>query len=404
MIVEISGMEGFFNRHDRLLCTALAERVMAVSTIEPYRVLFVLPRWVAGGLERVTLNLIQGLRERGVDCCLVVGAGDQTMLAQARQATTVHVAGGGAWRLLRGVTKIVGDYQPTHVITAFADVSLIAWLATKLTRRRAALIIGIHGTQGAVAASQGWRGRAKFVLDRGVARWLYPRAARVIAVSQGVAEDLRRHYRIAPMRLRAIYSPMLTVADWRQLETPPPPTCGATRTLVAVGRLAPEKGFDILLRAMPAVCARFEVQLKIYGEGAERARLTALIDTLGLQTNVRLMGQTTEPLRVMSQAELLVFPSRHEGFGVALIEALACARQIVASDCTHGPAEVLAQGRYGQLVPPENVDALAEAIIAALEGRIHFAPELLRQRAQEFSAHAAYAHYLDVLRETALSS
>jgi glycosyltransferase involved in cell wall biosynthesis len=372
---------------------------MAAATMEPYRVLFVLPRWVAGGLERVTLNLIEGLRARGVDCCLVVGAGDEAMLAQARSVTKVHVVGGGAWRLLRGVIKVVGDYQPTHVISAFADVSLIAWLALKRQRSRAALIIGIHGTQGAVAASKGWRGRAKFALDRGVARWLYPRAVMVIAVSQGVAEDLRRHYRIATARLRTIYSPILTAASWRQLEAPSP--TGATRTLVAVGRLAPEKGFDILLRALPAVSARFDVQLKIYGEGVERARLAALIDTLGLQANVRLMGQTTEPLRVMSQAELLVFPSRHEGFGVALIEALACARQIVASDCTHGPAEILAQGRYGQLVPPENVDALAQAIIAALEGRIHFAPELLRQRAQEFSAEAAYASYLDVLRETA---
>jgi glycosyltransferase involved in cell wall biosynthesis len=374
---------------------------MAAATIEPYRVLFVLPRWVAGGLERVTLNLIEGLRARGVDCCLVVGAGDEAMLAQARSVTEVHVVDGGAWRLLRGVTKIVGDYQPTHVISAFADVSLIAWLAIKLQHSRAALIIGIHGTQGAVAASKGWRGRAKFALDRGVARWLYPRAAMVIAVSQGVAEDLRRHYRIAPARLRAIYSPMLTGADWRQLEAPPSPAPGHTRTLVAVGRLAPEKGFDLLLRALPAVSARFDVQLKIYGEGTERARLAGLIDTLGLQANVRLMGQTAEPLRVMSQAELLVFPSRHEGFGVALVEALACARQIVASECTHGPAEILAQGRYGQLVPPENVDALAQAIIAALDGRIHFAPELLRQRAQEFSAEAAYANYLDLLRETA---
>ncbi|MET0329923.1 MAG: glycosyltransferase [Dyella sp.] len=376
---------------------------MAAATIEPYRVLFVLPRWVTGGLERVTLNLIEGLCARGVDCCLVVGAGDEAMLAQARSITAVHVVGGGAWRLLRGVTKVVGDYQPTHVISAFADVSLIAWLAIKLQGRRAALIIGIHGTQGAVAASKGWRGRAKFALDRCVARWLYPRAARVIAVSQGVADDLRRHYRIAPARLRAIYSPILTAADWQQLATSPPPSSipGHTRTLVAVGRLAPEKGFDILLRALPAVAARFNVQLKLYGEGAERARLAGLIESLGLQANVRLMGQTAAPLRVMSQAELLVFPSRHEGFGVALVEALACARQIVASDCTHGPAEILAQGRYGQLVPPENVDALAQAIIAALEGRIHFAPELLRQRAQAFSAEAAYAHYLDVLRETA---
>jgi glycosyltransferase involved in cell wall biosynthesis len=373
---------------------------MAAATMEPYRVLFVLPRWVAGGLERVTLNLIEGLRERGLDCCLVVGAGDEAMLAQARSVTGVHVVGGGVWRLLRGVTKVVGDYQPTHVISAFADVSLIAWLAIRLQRRRAALLIGIHGTQGAVAAGQGWRGRAKFVLDRCVTRWLYPRVAMVIAVSQGVAEDLRRHYRIAPARLRTIYSPILTAPHWRRLEALPSPTLGGTRTLVAVGRLAHEKGFDILLRALPAVVARVDVQLKIFGEGDEHARLAALIDTLGLQAHARLMGRTDEPLRAMSEAELLVFPSRHEGFGVALVEALACARQIIASDCTHGPAEILAQGRYGQLVPPEDVEALAQAIIAALEGRIHFAPAQLRQRAREFSADTAYADYLDVLRQT----
>lgn len=141
-------------------------------------------------------------------------------------------------------------------------------------------------------------------------------------------------------------------------------------------------------------------QLKIHGEGPERTRLEDLIASLGLDAQIALRGYTTEPLAALREADIFVLPSRHEGLGNALIEALACGIQVVASDCPHGPREILKGGRLGLLVPPENPSALAAAISSILTGGNHVDPELLRNRAQDFTVAVSYAHWLEVLKAT----
>jgi glycosyltransferase involved in cell wall biosynthesis len=103
-------------------------------------------------------------------------------------------------------------------------------------------------------------------------------------------------------------------------------------------------------------------------------------------------------LEAMEGADVFVFPSRNEGFGVALVEALACGRQIVASDCPHGPTEILESGRLGQLVPPEDAAALASAICRSLSGEVVFDPDALRGRAAAFTSDASVNSYLVLLK------
>lgn len=361
------------------------------------RVLFVLPRMVAGGVERATLNLIDGLQRRAIPCQLALGSCRGELLDEVVGTTSVIDLGAGRHlsRWLCGLRRAIRGFEPTHVVTAFADVSLLTLIAMKLAGSPAALVIGIHGTQRRDAISGSLGVRVRFVLHAWLARYVYAHADALVAVSQGVAGDLRGKYPAVADRVITIYSPILRERPSARSEASR--VRRLPREIVAVGRLAFEKGFDVLVRAMPIVLASVDVRLAIHGEGVERLRLQQQIKDLGLEGKVQLMGATLDPMGAISGADLFVFPSRNEGFGIALVEALACGLQIVASDCFHGPAEILAEGHYGQLVPPGDVTGLAAAIVRSLRGEVTFDRDGLARHAAEFSADEAVSRYLSLL-------
>jgi glycosyltransferase involved in cell wall biosynthesis len=130
-----------------------------------------------------------------------------------------------------------------------------------------------------------------------------------------------------------------------------------------VGRLSPEKGFDVLVRAFARIAPWFpDWTLQILGTGPQRGQLEDLADSLGVRDNVRWAGWVEEPESALLESGVFVLPSRYEGFPNALLEAMACGLPCIASACDSGPAEIIRDGVDGLLVPPENVDALADAL------------------------------------------
>jgi GalNAc-alpha-(1->4)-GalNAc-alpha-(1->3)-diNAcBac-PP-undecaprenol alpha-1,4-N-acetyl-D-galactosaminyltransferase len=138
--------------------------------------------------------------------------------------------------------------------------------------------------------------------------------------------------------------------------------CGR-RTVLSVGRMSREKGFDLFLRAF-ALCAQRHEQwdLRIVGDGPERCWLSTLAEDLHISHRTHVDGPTRSPFTALQEADLFILPSRREGFPNVLLEAMACGLPVISFDCPSGPSEIISHGQNGLLVPAGDVQGLAAAM------------------------------------------
>jgi glycosyltransferase involved in cell wall biosynthesis len=168
--------------------------------------------------------------------------------------------------------------------------------------------------------------------------------------------------------------------------------------ILAVGRLSKEKDFPSLIRAFALVKQQYPVKLIILGQGDELLALEELVRELELVDDVAFPGFVTNPYSYMSKAKMLVMTSIYEGFGNVLVEAAIAGTPVVATNCESGPAEILEDGKYGELVAVGDVPGLAAAMISTLKNPRN--PDRLKQRGQEFSLEAALTKYQQLFNFT----
>lgn len=189
---------------------------------------------------------------------------------------------------------------------------------------------------------------------RTLRRWSYRYATSVVTVTP----DALRYFP-AGLRRRGtvIPNPMPLTPDSRLARA-----ADRKKVVVAMGRLAHEKGFDRLLAAFAIVAPNHPGwSLAIWGEGTDRQALETQRDRLGLNGRVSLLGWTPDPFAELQEAGLFVMSSRYEGFPNVLCEAMACGAPVVSFDC-QGPRHIVRDGDDGVLVPEGDVHKLAASM------------------------------------------
>ena len=365
------------------------------------KVWLLLSRLDHGGLERVQINLAKAMQARGVDVSLVAGR----VVANTHQelpptVPVVEVAKSGPAFFPLGVLRALFRDCPDVVFTTSNDVACLMVLLRIVLFRRMRVIVAQHSPlSGPKDKARGMR-RVKLAFTLRAMRALVPRADGVVAVSQGVADELLRHLRLSKPQVRVIYNPIVTpqfetllqeVPAWLWADHDVP-------TIIFVGRLSAEKRVDLLLESFQALIQRRPARLLIVGSGPLKTSIEREIAARGLAACCCLTGFVPNVLPLIRNSAVLVLPSDYEGFGNVLVEAMACGTQVIATDCPHGPAEILGNGQFGLLVPMNDPSALETAIHDSLDGRFHVPVQKLKARASEFELDAIVDRYLAIVR------
>lgn len=365
-------------------------------------VCLLLPDLRGGGAERSLLRLGSELAHGGRVVDIVVGMARGSLASEVpRGVDLFDLAHPRLRTALPSMVRYLKGRRPTHVVATLEHAVVLADWAIRLAWTDTVLIPRVANTLSRATADA--RGLAH-VANR-LALRTYRRAKLVVAVSQGVSDDLVITHGLSRDRVRVVPNPVVVPEVLAARERPPSHpwfSDGRPPVVMGMGRLTRQKNFSLLVdafaRAREAVP---DARLVILGDGEDRATLAARIRDRGITQQVDMPGFVQDPFPLLARAHVFVLSSDYEGLPGALIQALACGATVVATDCTSGPREVLDGGRHGTLVPVGDVDALRAAIVEALRApRRNAGPDAWGR----WTAETAAAQYAQVLAETSPAS
>lgn len=358
------------------------------------KIVFIIGMLGAGGSERVVTVLCNSLQASGHTVGLwtfdAEGRDFYALDPRVRRvgfglmgSTAVHRKVTANLRIVRRLRRELRSEHPDVLVSFITQANVLALLAA--IGLRTPVVISERIDPRVHRDPLPWR----------VLRWCFYRRAACLVVQTNALRAWGGQL-VGEGRVATVPNPVAAAGD----ASGTPPT---QLSIVAMGRLVPQKGFDLLLEAFAMVAQQLPgASLIIYGEGPERAALQAQAGRLGLAERIALPGQVQNSADALASASLFVLSSRYEGFPNVLVEAMSLARAVVAFDCPSGPAEIIRQEIDGLLVPAGDVRALAAAMTRVLSD-----DDLRRRMAaraaevsERFSQQRVVAQWLRVLEGT----
>jgi len=327
------------------------------------KVVFLLHSVLGGGTERVLLTLLRHLSRRDFEFHVAALVADPQFLSALPKDVTPHSLRAQRLRyVLPELVRLIWQIRPHVVLSSGSGMNQALLTARPFLPASVRFVVRESTTLSADLLHH--RNHPK--LQGFLCRWLYSRADAVICPSDSIANDLVEHFQLSRGKLVRIGNPV-DVSQLHELAgTPISPYSGPGPHVVAVARLAREKGLDVLIDAIGL--ARLDspnIELTLIGAGPVEHELRAQASRLGLNQAVRFLGFQPNPWPYMRHADLFVLPSRYEGLSNALLEALALGTLVVATDCPSAIRDVRATNPELRLVPPDDPIRLAQAIVAA---------------------------------------
>jgi glycosyltransferase involved in cell wall biosynthesis len=365
---------------------------------EPTKILLVIPTLAFGGAERVLLTLIQAMDRSTYEPVVAALSNTGPYRRDIPGWVCVHDLGRRSRlsfpTLVLKVADLLETERPDVAIGFTGLANFVLLLAHRIARTPTRVMVTEH-----INPTQMYRSQEEPLggLKRKLIRWLYPAADRIIAVSQGVMEDLVTNFAVPREKIAVIYDPV-DLGRIRRLADEPvdhPWFSSVQPVILSAGRMTPQKDFPTLLRAFAVLRRDYPARLVLLGDGPETARLRGMARNLGVADHTAFMGYQPNPYKYMAKATVFALSSRFEGFGLVLVEAMASGVPVVSTHCPSGPDEILNRGSCGLLVPVGDHRRLASAIT-----RLLLRPDLRRwfaacgrTRANRFSADRIASQY-----------
>lgn len=364
------------------------------------RICFFLANLYGGGAERVMLHVAGLIAKQGYSVDLVVAFLDGPY--QKEVSPLINVIDLQCPNTTRSVFKLsayIREHKPIAVVSTLILCNILTVLAnilsgfkTKTLLREASIY---KGTQDATSPTS-------HKIYMALSKLLYPLSNHIIAVSTSVYDDIQARIPFVKKKTSIIYNP-INQATYVELSQRPLDHQWINNeehnTIVAVGRLDYQKGFDVLIEAFHTLQKNVSAKLVLLGEGVgqDRQTLETLVSSYGLDSHIDMPGFVDNPFNYMANADLIVQSSRWEGLPNVLIQALAVDTAVVATDCPGGGSEILNYGEFGTLVDVDDPASLAQAMQSAIENPKQRNAEELAKHLTKFDDETIASQYLELI-------
>jgi glycosyltransferase involved in cell wall biosynthesis len=345
------------------------------------------------GVDRAAKHLIPAFARRGyrVDLLKVRRHGPELKDAPPG-VEVIDLGSRHTYGCLPALVRYLRRKRPVAMLSDKDRVNRTALLARFLARVPTRLVFRSGTT---ISMDLSTRGPVELWIQRNSMGKLYRFADNVIVNSWSVADDMAEFTGLPRDHINVVPNPAVP-ASLFEIAQPRPKhpwfVEGAAPVILGVGELCSRKDFPTLIRAFSIVRRDRDCRLVILGKGAQRETLLSLASELGVRADIDLPGFKPDPHSFMAHAAVFAFTSLWEGNPFVLPEALSVGTPVVATDCPGGPREVLADGKYGALVPTRDPGALADAILTTLDDPLP--PDMLREAARPFEIEASTDAYL----------
>ena len=336
----------------------------------------------------MSLTLGKAFKALGISVDILVMSKEGEFLDEAQNGfNLIDLKCNKTYKLPLILLEYASSNKPDVVISSFWKLNLCACLARTFFPFYK-LILWEHSPPTKTPFSPAWI----YAIS---ASLIYQLSTKIVAVSDGVGDDIRKCTIGLSNKIITIYNPIVPpaveVASVKASERTGP------SLIVSVGRLEPQKNPGLLIRAFSIVCKNnSNVNLLFVGDGSLRSELEKSCRDLNLEDRIQFLGFSPNPYEVLRNADLFVLSSNYEGLGNVIIEALFCGLPIVSTDCPSGPSELLMNGTYGSLVPVDDEVALAAAIKSELSNKRE--PSAQIHAAQRFMPNIVANKFLEVLK------
>jgi len=368
---------------------------------EKKKILFFIYQMGAGGAARTLLNIVNHLDRQTFEPILVTLNFDGSYERYLKKDVKfIKLSTNRLRKSIIPLAKIIRKTKPDLVFSTIPVYNTIAILARFLSFTQTKSIVREAAYLG---------GDFKTNMKLHLFGMLYRTSHKVIALSQGVKQNLIKRYRIKESKIKVIYNPLDLEHINEQISTGILSEDHAlifnetTKVIVTAGRLVPEKDQKTLLKAFALLREKIDVKLIILGEGELENTLKDLTKTLNISQDVYFAGFVNNPYIYFHRADLFALSSLNEGFGHVLVEALATKVPIVSTACEPGALEVLADGEFGALVPlrdPETMSAKMFELLTLTEKNRHAMIEKGYERAQDFAVEQIVGEYENIFLQT----